>query len=96
MTYLYEDSKFVLNQLESPFKHPEPQLIKGESNEEQASPTKSKAKRRKENQPGIRGHNAQTLKLDLKNSKWWNTGFDTNMLQEHLNRFLTQNGLTMQ
>ena len=96
MAYLYEDSKYVLNQLESPFKGPQAQLIKGESADETAAvPAKSKAKRRKENEPGVQGHNPSTLKLDLKNSKWWNTGFDTNMLQEHLNRFLTQNGLTM-
>lgn len=33
MAYLYDDSKYILNQLESPFKVPEGQYIK-ESSEE--------------------------------------------------------------
>lgn len=59
--------------------------MKGE--EEVPVPPKSKAKRRKE-EAGIHGFNAQTLKLDLKNSKWWNTGFNNDYLQEQLNKFL--------
>lgn len=30
------------------------------------------------------------MKLDLKNSKWWNVGFNTEILQEHLTRILAQ------
>ena len=59
--------------------------IKGESAEVQITKSKQQ-KRRKED--GIPGHNATTMKLDLKNSKWWNTGFNNTYLQQQLTRFL--------
>ena len=86
MTYLYDDSKYVLESLESPFAQPAEVIkVKGED-DAPIQQAKSKAKRRKDD--GVHGFNAQTLKLDLKNSKWWNTGFNNEYLQEQLNKFL--------
>lgn len=84
MAYLYDDSKYILNQLKAPFKQAE--YIK-DSSEEVA--TKVKAKRKKE-ETGVKGYQPQTLKLDLKNSKWWNAGFNTEVLQQHISRLLAE------
>jgi hypothetical protein len=89
MAYLYDDSRFVLNQLDQPFKDLGTMFIKESMTaEEQHAVQRTKVKRRKEEE-GIRGHQAQNMKLDLKNSKWWNVGFNTTILQDHLNQFLS-------
>ena len=61
--YLYDDSKFVLSELMAPF-------LKQEIKDEPAAGAVSK-KKKTNAEPGIRGHQAFTMKLDLKNSKWW-------------------------
>lgn len=77
MAYLFDDSQYVLNQLMAPF---QAEGVKGESSDVQV--TKTNQKRRKENEPGVHGLAAKTMKLDLKNSKWWNTGFNNTYLQQ--------------
>lgn len=74
MAYLFDDSNSVLSQISSPFQM---DGIKGESGDVQISKMKQQ-KRRKEGE--IAGHNPSTMKLDLKNSKWWNTGFNNTYL----------------
>ena len=72
--YLYDDSKYVLNELMAPF-------IKHEIKDEPAPGITSKKKKKPSIvQPGIHGHAPFTMKLDLKNSKWWKAGFDNTYL----------------
>jgi hypothetical protein len=35
------------------------------------------------------------MKLDLKNSKWWNLGFNADVLQDHLNKILAEKKETL-
>lgn len=82
--YLHDDSKFILNELMAPF-------VKHEMVKEEPQGGVSKKKKKQAPgvvPPGIHGHQAYTLKLDLNNSKWWKAGFDNNYLQEQLNNFL--------
>ena len=77
MLYLFDDSKYILNQLESPFKMDADYQVKESSGEVDKIKTTNK---RKKEDPAAKGFQAHTLKLDLKNSKWWNVGFNTSVL----------------
>jgi len=69
-----------------PFKtatEPKDQLTKTEDPiKEEGEPPEARSKQKKKkdsvNAPdqAFRGFHPQTMKLDLKNSKWWKTGFD--------------------
>jgi hypothetical protein len=72
ISYLYDDSKFVLSELMAPF-------IKHEIKDELVAASKKK-KKPSVVAPGIHGHAPFTMKLDLKNSKWWKAGFDNTYL----------------
>lgn len=76
MAYLFDDSQSILKQISEPFED----QIKRESGSGDAADvqvTKTKQKRTKHE---MHGHHPSTMKLDLKNSKWWNTGFNNNYL----------------
>ena len=75
-----------------PFKtktEPKDQLAKTEDpiKEEGEQPeARSKQKKKKDSVypagQALRGFHPQTMKLDLKNSKWWKTGFDNDYLEQ--------------
>lgn len=82
MFYLLEDSKYILGQMEDPF------AVKGEHNDlnikrefdeddTKAQLSKKKKKKGEENKGDLKGYQNATLKLDLKNSKWWQPGIGT-------------------
>lgn len=81
--YLHDDSKFILGELQAPFKAKDEEVVvKGEHLE-------AGTKRKTNQQKRLAGTNPMaTMKLDLNNSKWWKSGFDNSYFQEQLNRFL--------
>lgn len=87
LTYLYEDSQCILAELEDPFKEvkDEPQ-VKTELNINENNEN-NKSKKRIKKDDG-KAYNPATLKLDLKNSKWWHADFDNEYLKEQLNKFI--------
>lgn len=85
---MYEDSQCILAELEDPFKEvkDEPQ-VKTELNINENENNKSKKRIKKDDANG-KAYNPATLKLDLKNSKWWQPGFNNEYFQEQLNKFI--------
>ena len=66
MSYLYDDTQVVLKELLAP--------ISGE--EKHVKDEQIQMSKRKKKAGGIHGYQAPSMKLDLKNSKWWQPGFD--------------------
>lgn len=81
--YLHDDSKYILGELQSPFKAKDEEVqVKGEFAEAGSKRVP------KQNQRQVGANPISTMKLDLNNSKWWKAGFNNSYFQEQLNRFL--------
>ena len=85
---MYEDSQCILAELEDPFKEVKDEhQVKTELNINENNENKSK-KRIKKDDGNAKAYNPASLKLDLKNSKWWQPGFNNEYFQEQLNKFI--------